>query len=155
MDKNTKIVVDSEWLDNDTFVVHFEPQSAIENGEEILNEVVVEYHKDENCWVAQEQAYSLDGDFLDSIDLERVKTPYEVAEYMTIAEGAFKKFHTESSWEDIVVADDYEKYDALVDSIRNYYASFHNDSDEVANDVEDIINTRFIELLSELDKKYK
>lgn len=79
----------------------------------------------------------------------------EKAEYLTIAEGIYNNFNSNDSWEEIVVADNYERYDALVDSIKRYYASLNGDSDDVAYEVEDIISYRFMELLSELDSKFK
>lgn len=135
--ENKKIVMNSEWLDNVTFVVNFEPTPTTEDfeSEGVTEEVVVEYHKDEH----DTNAF----------------TPYEKAEYLTIAEGIHNNFKSNDSWEEIVVADNYERYDALVDSIKRYYASLNGDSDEVAYEVEDIISYRFMELLYELDSKFK
>lgn len=121
--------------------------------EGVTEEVVVEYHKDEHKWVVDKQYFDADGGFIDH-DTD-VFTPYEKAEYLTIAEGIHNNFKSNDSWEEIVVADNYERYDALVDSIKRYYASLNGDSDDVAYEVEDIISYRFMELLSELDKKFK
>ena len=153
--ENNKIVMNSEWLDNVTFVVNFEPIPTTEDFEleGVTEEVVVEYHKDEHKWVVDKQYFDADGGFIDHDT--NAFTPYEKAEYLTIAEGIHNNFKSNDSWEEIVVADDYEKYDALVDSIKRYYASLNGDSDEVAYEVEDIISYRFMELLSELDKKFK
>lgn len=153
--ENKKIVMNSEWLDNVTFVVNFEPTPTTEDfeSEGVTEEVVVEYHKDEHEWVVDKQYFDADGGFIDHDT--NAFTPYEKAEYLTIAEDEYKKFNADDSWEEIVVADDYEKYDALVDSIKNYYMSLNGDSYEVADEVEDIISTRFMELLHELDSKFK
>ena len=153
--ENKKIVRNSEWLDDVTFVVNFEPIPTTEDFEleGVTEEVVVEYHKDEHEWVVDKQYFDADGGFIDHDT--NAFTPYEKAEYLTIAEGEYKKFNADDSWEEIVVADDYEKYDALVDSIKNYYMSLNGDSYEVADEVEDIISTRFMELLHELDSKFK
>lgn len=153
--ENKKIVSNSEWLDNVTFVVNFEPIPTTEDFEleGVTEEVLVEYHKDENEWVVDKQYFDADGGFIDHDT--NAFTPYEKAEYLTIAEGEYKKFNADDSWEEIVVADDYEKYDALVDSIKNYYMSLNGDSYEVADEVEDIISNRFMELLHELDSKFK
>lgn len=150
-----KIVRNSEWLDDVTFVVNFEPTPTTEDFEleGVTEEVVVEYHKDEHKWVVDKQYFDADGGFIDH-DTDAF-TPYEKAEYLTIAEGIHNNFKSNDSWEEIVVADNYETYDALVDSIKRYYASLNGDSDEVAYEVEDIISYRFMELLSELDKKFK
>ena len=150
-----KIVTNSEWLDDVTFVVNFEPTPTTEDFEleGVTEEVVVEYHKDEHKWVVDKQYFDADGGFIDHDT--NAFTPYEKAEYLTIAEGIHNNFKSNDSWEEIVVADNYETYDALVDSIKRYYASLNGDSDEVAYEVEDIISNRFMELLSELDKKFK
>ena len=153
--ENKKIVRNSEWLDDVTFVVNFEPTPTTEDFEleGVTEEVVVEYHKDEHKWVVDKQYFDADGGFIDH-DTDAF-TPYEKAEYLTIAEGIHNNFKSNDSWEEIVVADNYERYDALVDSIKRYYVSLNGDSDEVAYEVEDIISYRFMELLSELDKKFK
>ena len=153
--ENKKIITNSEWLDDVTFIVNFEPTPTTENFEleGVTEEVLVEYHKDENKWVVDKQYYDADGSFIDH-DTDAF-TPYEKAEYLTMAEGEYKKFHADNSWDEIVVADDYEKYDALVESIKDYYSSLNGDSDEVADEVEDIFNSRFMELLFELDNKFK
>lgn len=150
-----KIVSNSEWLDDVTFVVNFEATPTTEDFEleGVTEEVVVEYHKDESKWVVDKQYYAADGGFIDHDT--NAFTPYERAEYLTIAEGIYNNFKSNDSWEEIVVADNYERYDALADSIKRYYASLNGDSDEVAYEVEDIISNRFMELLSELDKKFK
>lgn len=150
-----KIVRNSEWLDDVTFVVNFEPTPTTEDFEleGVTEEVVVEYHKDEHKWVVDKQYFDADGGFIDHDT--NAFTPYEKAEYLTIAEGIHNNFKSNDSWEEIVVADNYETYDALVDSIKRYYASLNGDSDEVAYEVEDIISYRFMELLSELDSKFK
>lgn len=153
--ENKKIVSNSEWLDDVTFVVNFEATPTTEDFEleGVTEEVVVEYHKDEHKWVVDKQYFDADGGFIDHDT--NAFTPYEKAEYLTIAEGIHNNFKSNDSWEEIVVADNYETYDALVDSIKRYYASLNGDSDEVAYEVEDIISYRFMELLSELDKKFK
>ena len=153
--ENKKIVSNSEWLDDVTFVVNFEPTPTTEDFEleGVTEEVVVEYHKDEHKWVVDKQYFNADGGFIDH-DTDAF-TPYEKAEYLTIAEGIHNNFKSNDSWEEIVVADNYQRYDVLVDSIKRYYASLNGDSDEVAYEVEDIISYRFMELLSELDKKFK
>ena len=153
--ENKKIVTNSEWLDDVTFVVNFEATPTTEDFEleGVTEEVVVEYHKDANKWVVDKQYYAADGGFIDHDT--NAFTPYEKAEYLTIAEGIYNNFKPNDSWEEIVVADNYETYDALVDSIKRYYASLNGDSDEVAYEVEGIISDRFMELLHELDKKFK
>ena len=153
--ENKKIVRNSEWLDDVTFVVNFEPTPTTEDFEleGVTEEVVVEYHKDEHKWVVDKQYFDADGGFIDH-DTDAF-TPYEKAVYLTIAEGIYNNFKSNDSWEEIVVADNYERYDALVDSIKRYYASLNGDSDEVAYEVEDIISNRFMELLHELDNKFK
>lgn len=153
--ENKKIVTNNEWLDDVTFVVNFEATPTTEDFglEGVTEEVLVEYHKDENKWVVDKQYYAADGGFIDH-DVNAF-TPYEKAEYLTIAEGIYNNFKPNDSWEEIVVADNYERYDALADSIKRYYASLNGDSDEVAYEVEDIISNRFMELLSELDNKFK
>lgn len=153
--ENKKIITNSEWLDDVTFIVNFEPTPTTENFEleGVTEEVLVEYHKDENKWVVDKQYYGADGGFIDHDT--NAFTPYEKAEYLTMAEGEYKKFHADNSWDEIVVADAYEKYDALVESIKDYYSSLNGDSDEVADEVEDIFNSRFMELLLELDNKFK
>ena len=153
--ENKKIISNSEWLDDVTFVVNFEATPTTEDFEleGVTEEVVVEYHKDENKWVVDKQYYAADGGFL--YHDTNAFTPYEKAEYLTIAEGIYNNFKPNDSWEEIVVADNYERYDALADSIKRYYASLNGDSDEVAYEVEDIISDRFMELLHELDNKFK
>lgn len=150
-----KIVSNSEWLDDVTFVVNFEATPTTEDFEleGVTEEVVVEYHKDENKWVVDKQYYAADGGFIDHDT--NAFTPYEKAEYLAIAEGIYNNFKPNDSWEEIVVADNYERYDALADSIKRYYASLNGDSDEVAYEVEDIISDRFMALLYELDNKFK
>lgn len=152
--ENKKIITNSEWIDDTTFIVNFAPYPTTENFElkGVTEEVVVEYHKDENEWVIDKQYYDANGGYIDH-DTEAF-TPYDKAEYLTMAEDAYTKFNAGDSWEDIVVADNYEKYDALVDSIKNYYAQVSGNED-VAYEVEDIVSQRFIELLGELDKKFK
>ena len=153
--ENKKIVSNSEWLDDVTFLVNFMPIPTTEDFEleGVVEEVVVEYHKDENKWVIDKQYYAADGGFIDHDT--NAFTPYEKAEYLTIAEGIYNNFKPNDSWEEIVVADDYQRYDVLVDSIKRYYASLNGDSDEVAYEVEGIISDRFMELLHELDNKFK
>ena len=153
--ENKKIVTNSEWLDDMTFLVNFKPIPTTEDFEleGVVEEVVVEYHADENKWVVDKQYFDAEGGFIDH-DTDAF-TPYEKAEYLTIAEGIHNNFKSNDSWEEIVVADNYETYDALVDSIKRYYVSLNGDSDEVADEVEDIISNRFMELLYELDKKFK
>lgn len=153
--ENKKIVTNSEWLDDVTFVVNFEATPTTEDFglEGVTEEVLVEYHKDENKWVVDKQYYAADGGFIDHDT--NAFTPSERAEYLAIAESIYNNIRPNDSWEEIVVADNYETYDALVDSIKRYYASLNGDSDEVAYEVEDIISDRFMELLSELDKKFK
>ena len=150
-----KIVTNSEWLDNMTFVVNFEPTPTTEDFEleGVKEEVVVKFHKNDNDGFVDKIYIDADGCFIDH-DTDAF-TPYEKAEYLTIAEGIHNNFKSNDSWEEIVVADNYETYDALVDSIKRYYASLNGDSDEVAYEVEDIISNRFMELLHELDNKFK
>lgn len=153
--ENKKIVTNSEWLDDMTFLVNFKPIPTTEDFEleGVVEEVVVEYHADENKWVVDKQYFDAEGGFIDH-DTDAF-TPYEKAEYLTIAEEEYKKFHADDSWEKIVVADNYERYDALMDSIKDYYASLNGNSIEVDYEVEDIVSKRFMELLSELDNKFK
>ena len=153
--ENKKIVSNSEWLDDVTFVVNFEATPTTEDFEleGVTEEVVVEYHKDEHKWVVDKQYYAADGGFINHDT--NAFTPYEKAEYLTIAEGIYNNFKPNDSWEEIVVADNYDRYDVLVDSIKRYYASLNGDSDEVAYEVEGIISDRFMELLHELDNKFK
>lgn len=152
--ENKKIITNSEWLDDVTFIVNFEPTPTTENFEleGVTEEVLVEYHKDENKWVVDKQYYDADGGFIDH-DTDAF-TPCEKAEYLTMAEDEYKKFNAGDSWEDIIVSDNYEKYDALVDSIKNYYTQVSG-NEYVASEVEDIVSQRFIELLRELDNKFK
>ena len=153
--ENKKIVTNSEWLDDVTFVVNFEATPTTEDFEleGVKEEVVVKFHKNDNDGFVDKIYIVADGGFIDHDT--NAFTPYEKAEYLTIAEGIYNNFNSNDSWEEIVVADNYERYDALVDSIKRYYASLNGDSDEVAYEVEDIISYRFMELLSELDKKFK
>ena len=113
--ENKKIVRNSEWLDDVTFVVNFEPTPTTEDFEleGVTEEVVVEYHKDEHKWVVDKQYFDADGGFIDH-DTDAF-TPYEKAEYLTIAVEEYKKLHADDSWAEVV----------------------------------------FMELLSELDKKFK
>ncbi len=150
-----KKVVNSEWLDSDTFVVNFEstPTSEKFELEGVTEEVVVEYHKDENKWVVDKQYYDAEGGYIDHDT--KAFTPYEEAEYLTIAQGYLTKETTES-WDAIVVEDDYEAYDNLVDRIKARYCSFYQGDkvEEVSDEIEDLFNNRFTEILRELDKKY-
>ena len=150
-----KIVSDSKWLDDMTFVVCFNPTPTTEDFEleGVKDEVVVKFHKNDNDGFVDKIYIDADGGFIDH-DVNAF-TPYERAEYLAIAEDIYNNIRPNDSWEEIVVADNYETYDALVDSIKRYYASLNGDSDEVAYEVEDIISYRFMELLSELDKKFK
>lgn len=85
-----KKVVNSEWLDSDTFVVYFEntPTSEKFELEGVTEEVVVEYHKDEKEWVVDKQYYDAEGGFIDHDT--KAFTPYEEAEYLTIAQGVLR-----------------------------------------------------------------
>lgn len=152
--ENKKIITNSEWLDDVTFIVNFEPIPTTENFEleGLTEEVLVEYHKDENKWVVDKQYYDADGCFIDH-DTDDF-TPYEKTEYLTMAKDEYKKFNAGDSWEDIVVGDYYERYNVLVDSIKDYYVEVC-DNEDVAYEVEDIVSQRFIELLFELDNKFK
>lgn len=152
--ENNKIVSNSEWLDDVTFVVNFEATPTTEDFEleGVTEEVVVEYHKDENKWVVDKQYFDAEGGFIDH-DTDAF-TPYEKAEYLTIAENEYKKFNANDSWEEIVVSDSYKRYDALVDSIKNYYVSISG-NENIAYEIEYIISSRLMELLYELDSKFK
>lgn len=90
---NKKIITNSEWLDDMTFIVNFVPTPTTENFEleGVTEEVVVEYHKDENKWVVDKQYYDADGGFIDH-DTDAF-TPYEEAMYLTIAEYEYKHYH--------------------------------------------------------------
>ena len=146
------IIIHSEWLDKNTFIIDFSPIPTTENFElkGVNEQVIVEYHKDENKWVVDKQYYDAEGGYIDH-DLKAF-TEYEKAQFLTIALRHYKDANSGRAWEEIVVADEYEKYDAFVDSIKNYYAE---DDDELSNEIEDIIHARIIELFNELDKKYK
>ena len=152
--ENKKIIINSEWLDDVTFMVNFEPTPTTEDFEleGVTEEVIVEYHKDENKWVIDKCYFDADGGFIDHGT--NAFTPYEKAEYLTMAEDEYKKFNANDSWEDIVVSDNYKRYDALVDSIKNYYVSISG-NENVAYEIEYIISSRLIELLYELDCKFK
>lgn len=151
---NKKIITNREWLDDMTFIVNFEPTPTTEDFglDGVTEEVLVEYHKDERKWVVDKQYFDSDGCFI--YNDTNAFTPYERAEYLKMAECEYKKFNSADSWEEIVVADNYEKYDALVDSIKNYYTSI-SDNEDVACEIEDIVSKRFMELLSEIDSKFK
>ena len=100
--ENKKIVTNSEWLDDMTFLVNFKPIPTTEDFEleGVVEEVVVEYHADENKWVVDKQYFDAEGGFIDH-DTDAF-TPYEKAEYLTIAVEEYKKLHTDDSWAEVV-----------------------------------------------------
>lgn len=100
--ENKKIVTNSEWLDDMTFLVNFKPIPTTEDFEleGVVEEVVVEYHADENKWVVDKQYFDADGGFIDH-DTDAF-TPYEKAEYLTIAVEEYKKLHADDSWAEVV-----------------------------------------------------
>ena len=100
--ENKKIVTNSEWLDDMTFLVNFMPIPTTEDFEleGVVEEVVVEYHADENKWVVDKQYFDAEGGFIDH-DTDAF-TPYEKAEYLTIAVEEYKKLHADDSWVEVV-----------------------------------------------------
>ena len=100
--ENKKIVTNSEWLDDMTFLVNFKPIPTTEDFEleGVVEEVVVEYHADENKWVVDKQYFDVEGGFIDH-DTDAF-TPYEKAEYLTIAVEEYKKLHTDDSLAEVV-----------------------------------------------------
>lgn len=152
--ENKKIVSNSKWLDDMTFVVYFKPTPTTEDFEleGVKEEVVVKFHKNDNDGFVDKIYIDADGGFIDH-DVNAF-TPYERAEYLAIAEDEYKKFNANDSWEEIVVSDNYKRYDTLVDSIKNYYVSISG-NENVAYEIEYIISSRLIELLYELDCKFK
>lgn len=150
MNNITQKVVNSYWIDNATFLVEFEEKPTndkpFDDGD--VEVVCVEFQKDENKWVLYKQYYDKNSDYIQH-DCECF-TSYERAMYMTMAQDEYKRANCGDAWEEIIVADDYEKYDALIDSIKEYYSNGENDSE-----IEDVCNKHFIELLKELNMQFK
>lgn len=150
MNNMTQKIVNSYWIDNTTFLVEFEEKATTDKpfDEGDVEVVCVEFQKDENKWVLYKQYYDKNSDYIQH-DCECF-TPYERAMYMTMAQDEYKRANCGNAWEEIIVADDYEKYDALIDSIKEYYSNGENDSE-----IEDVCNKHFIELLKELNTQFK
>lgn len=143
-------VANSCWLDNTTFLIEFEEKKTTDKPfDDGDSEVVcVEFQKDENKWVLYKQYYDKNSDYIEHIS--DCFTPHEKAMYMTMAQDEYKRVNCGDAWEKIVVADDYEKYDALIDRIKEYYANEEN-----TDEIEDICNKYFIDLLRELNMRFK
>lgn len=146
----TQRVANSYWIDNTTFLIEFEEKQTTDKP---LNEgdtevVCIEFQKDENKWVLYKQYYDKDNDFIQHAS--DCFTPYERGMYMTMAQDEYKRANCGDAWEQIIVANNYEKYDALIDSIKEYYGKGENNYE-----VEDICNKYFIDLLRELDMRFK
>ena len=143
-------VVNSYWIDNTTFLTEFEERRTtdkpFDDGDSEI--VCVEFQKDENKWFLYKQYYDRNLDYIEHAS--DCFTPYERAMYMTMAQDEYKRANCGDAWEKIVVADDYEKYDALIDSIKEYYDNGNNNVE-----VEDICNKHFIDLLRELSMRFK
>lgn len=150
-----KTIIDTEWLDKDTFLVRFQPSakeglrhpSFEEDG--VQDVVIVEYHLDEHKWVIERQFFTKDGYFINADS--NAFTPYDKAEYLTMAQYQYNTQQNNDAWEKIVVNDNYKKYDALVDSIKTYYG---NGNEETENEIENIFNDNFIQLLNYLNNLY-
>lgn len=150
MNNMVQKIANSYWIDNTTFLVEFEEKVTTDKpfDEGDVEVVCVEFQKDENKWVLYKQYYDKNNDYIQH-DSECF-TPYERAMYMTMAQDEYKRANCGNAWEEIIVADDYEKYDALIDSIKEYYSNGENDSE-----IEDVCNKHFIELLRELNYSFK
>lgn len=150
MNNMTQKIANSYWIGNTTFLVEFEEKvttgKPFDDGD--VEVVCVEFQKDENKWVLYKQYYDKNSDYIQH-DCGCF-TPYERAMYMTMAQDEYKRANCGNAWEEIIVADDYEKYDALIDSIKEYYSNGENDSE-----IEDVCNKHFIELLKELNAQFK
>ena len=142
-------VVNSYWVDDTTFLTEFEERGT--NGKPFDGDdseiVCVEFQKDENKWFLYKSYYDRNLDYIEHVS--DCFTPYERAMYMTMAQDEYKRAICGDAWEKIVVADDYEKYDALIDSIKEYYDNGNNNVE-----VEDICNKHFIDLLTELSMRF-
>ncbi len=136
------------------YLIRFEAMPTTENVElqGVTEEVVVEYHKDKKRWIIDKEYYDSEGGFIDHDT--NAFTPLQKAEYITIAQREYNTKTTNNVWDDIIAADDYQTYDSFVGMVKNYYASKHNNSDDVAMKVEDDINSWFIDLIATLNKKY-
>lgn len=148
--KFTQRVANSYWIDNTTFVVEFEEKETTDKPfEKGDTEVVcVEFQKDENKWVLYKQYYDKNSDYIEH--LSDCFKPYERAMLLTMAQDEYKRANCGDAWEKIVVDDNYDKYDALIDRIKEYYGEGENDVE-----VEDICSKHFIDLLRELDMRFK
>lgn len=142
----------SYWMGQDTFVVEFNREfttrKPFDKGD--FNIIMVEYHKDENKWVVYKEYYNSDEEYIEQSN--DGFTPYERAQYVTMAQMEYKRVCCGDSWDGIVVSDNYEKYDAFIDSVKEYYA---NGDDTRASDVEDVCNKYIIDMLNELNIKFK
>lgn len=150
--KFTKRITNTYEIDKNTFMVEFEEtftnDMPYDKGDTEV--VCVEYQRDENKWVLYKQYYDKNKDFIEHET--DCFTPYDRAEYITMAQDEYKRVTGGAAWDKIVVDDDYEKYDAFVDSIKEYYAK---GNDEVSAEVEDVCNKHFLDLLKELNIKFK
>ena len=81
-----------QWMDDTTFVIGFKPIPTTEQFEleGVTEEIVVEYHKDENKWVLDKQWFDADGGFIDH-KLDDV-TPREHIYFMIKAKAIYNTY---------------------------------------------------------------
>lgn len=151
-DKATRRISSSYWMGYETFVVEFDRKFTTDEpyNKGDFEVIIAEYHKDEDKWVLYKEYYNSDEKYIENNN--DCFTPYQRAEYLAMAQAEYKRVTCGDSWDKIVGFDDYKKYDAFIDSVKDYYA----DGDEAkSNEVEDVCVKHLMEMLNELNIKFK
>lgn len=141
----------AEWLDKDTFAVHFTP-IVYDTINGTTAEIIAEYHNDEEKCIEEIQFFDKDGNFLESRSLmSEVNNAHIFNIVKEITAMKMEKDHS-CSFEIIFGKDGFKGHDEFVDHIVNYYSA---NNDSLAYDVENAVNVAIINLLNKLDSKYK
>lgn len=150
--KNTRRITSSYWMGLDTFIVEFEKTFA---SDELCDKadfemIMAEYHTNEDRWFLYKEYYDSDDSYIEQN--EACFTPYKRAEYLSMAQAEYKRVTCGDVWDRVIGFDDYEKYDAFIDTIKEYYTK---GDESKSNEIEDICVKHIAEMLYELNKKFK
>ena len=152
---DSKIIVNSEWIDKDTYMVNFNPKLTKEDFELIgvTEEVIVEYHKDEGKWIIDKHYYDADGGFIDHDP--NAFTDEDKIEYLSMAKTEMVKNDVRYNiTRDFFNNGGFKAYSDFRSYIFNYYFDLANGK-FTPNEINEIIDNSFLDLVCDLEKKFK
>lgn len=149
--ERNKVIVNSDWIDKDTFIVNFAPIPTKEDFEidGVTEEVIVEFHKDENKWVVDKQYYDCYGEFIDH-DTNSFNS-IDRTDFLSFAYDEYIKVNCDDDWEKVIAVNGYDVYDTLVERLVEHYGGLGIRRDHI----ESVVTSHLVDILKTLKKNIK